>query len=150
VRMLAEQSKNGKPVTFSLPTPLTVPFDHYLDVVRPRMLRQCGTVSGNVASSHDYVFFKRNGAAPRTDFSSHTNTVTLELIGRAINAHAFRAAVITTFYTTTGASQTEMNALADIMAHDPATARNFYFRPQFEQASVVTNQKMVDILLGQQ
>ena len=141
--MLAEQSKNGKPVTFPLPTQLTGPFDHYLDVVRPRMLRLCA------ASSHDYVVFKRNGT-PRTDFSSHTNKASLELIGRAINAHAFRAAVITTFYTTTNASTNDMNLLADIMCHDPTTARNFYFRPQFEQASVATNQKMVDILLGEQ
>lgn len=147
IRMLAEQSKNGKPVTISLPKPLTAPFDHYLAIVRPRMLRQCGDV---VSRTLDYVFFRRNGTAPRTDFSSHTNAATLELIGRAINAHAFRAAIITTFYTTTGSSQSDMNLLAQIMCHDPTTARNFYFRPQFEQASVVTNQKMVDILLGEQ
>lgn len=140
VRMLAEMSKNGKPTAFCLPAQLTSAYDHYLGVVRPRMLQQCG------GAVHAYVFFKRSGQAPRTDFSTHTNAVTQRILNRPVNAHAFRAAVITCFYQT-GASQQQMNVLADVMAHDPATQRNFYYRPQFAQASAETNDKMVGLLL---
>lgn len=141
VRMLAEQSKNGKPTAFALPLQMTRPYDHYLTVVRPRVLGRLAQYD-----AHAYVFFKRNGTAPRSDFSSHTNIVTLRILGRPVNAHAFRAAVITAYYET-GASQTQMNTLADIMAHDPETARNFYYRPQFARASVETNDAMVNFLL---
>jgi hypothetical protein len=50
-----------------------------------------------------------------------------ELIGRPVNCHAFRAALVTSFYSS-GATQGQMNSLAAVMAHDPATARNFYFK----------------------
>lgn len=166
IRILAEMSKNGKPTMFAISTQLTAAFDLYFELIRPRLLAQLPrqkqrvidatvtaaaatesqTVLVQTAQDHDYVFVKRNGTAPRVDFSSCTCLVTHRLIGRPINAHAFRAAVVTAFYET-GASQSEMDVLATIMAHDPTTAKNFYFRPQIAAAAVQTNDKMAELLL---
>jgi hypothetical protein len=142
IKILAELSKNGKPTLFSLASELTPMFDHYLEVVRPRLLAAVGAAE----HSHDYVFFKKNGSAPRSDFSSATTVVTQLVLDRAVNAHAFRSAVITTFYDA-GASQADMDKLANIMAHDPATARNFYYLPIHTLAAVETNQRMANQLL---
>ena len=142
VKILAEMSKNGKPTMFAISAQLTAAFDHYLEVVRPRLLAQLPSAE----ATHDYVFVKRNGAAPRADFSACTCLVTQSLIGRPVNAHAFRAAVVTAFYET-GASQSEMDVLATIMAHDPTTAKNFYYRPQIAAAAVQTNDRMAELLL---
>ena len=95
---------------------------------------------------HDYLFCKNNGTAPRTEFSTCTNVVTQQLIGRPINAHAFRAAVITTFYGA-NASEADMNTLASIMSHDATTARNFYFRPVYMKAAEETSKRMMEQLL---
>ena len=137
VRLLAELNKNAKPCMMVFPPELTVPFDFYLETVRPNLLK---------GQQHDYVFFKRDGKAPRPEFSSYTTAVTKELLGRPINAHAFRSGVITTFYEN-GATQSEMDVLANLMAHDAATAKTHYFRPQFAKAAVQTNLQMTKILL---
>lgn len=144
VRMLADMSKNGKPTTFAIPAQLTAAFDFYIETIRPRLVGQLQLPSGE--QPHNYIFVKHNGSAPRSDFSSCTNLVTQRLIGRPINAHAFRAAVVTAYYEA-GASQSEMDTLASIMAHDPATARSFYYRPQFNQAALQANNKMAELLL---
>jgi integrase len=145
VKMLANMSKNGKPTTFAIPAQLTAAFDFYLETIRPRLIGQLLPLPEG-ETAHDYIFVKHNGSAPRSDFSSCTNLVTQRLIGRPINAHAFRTAVVTAYYQA-GASQSEMDTLASIMAHDPATARNFYFRPQFNQAAMQANDKMTELLL---
>ena len=147
IKLLAEQSKNGKPTMFALAAELTAAYDAYLQVVRPRLIARFGVAAASTSRDHDYVFMKRNGAVPRTDFSSSTCLVTQRIIGRPINAHAFRSSVITTFYSS-GASQADMDMLANIMAHDPATARNFYYKPQHSQAAVQTSQRMVAQLLA--
>lgn len=139
VRVLAELNKNGRPTVFALPVELTEPFDHYFHTLRPRLLVQSG-------NEHDYVFFKKNGTAPRADFSELTSLATQQLIGRPVNAHAFRSAVVTTFYQT-GATQSQMDVLANIMAHDPATARTYYFKPQMAQAAIETGERMMDALV---
>ena len=141
VKMLAEMSKNGKPTMFSLPLQMTAAFDYFLQVVRPRIVASPATE----VAQHQYVFPKRNGSAPRSDFSSCTTTVSLQLIGRSVNAHAFRSAVITAFYET-GASQSEMDTLASIMAHDTTTARAFYYRPQFAAAASQSSERMLHCL----
>ena len=141
VCILAEQSKNGKPTRFALPTVLTPAYDMYLNLVRPCLMH-------NMAhGAHSYVFVKRDGSAPRTDFSSSTCIVTSKLLGRGINPHAFRSAVITMF-SSSGANQAEMDTLAAIMAHDPGTARQFYFKPAHSQAALDTSQRMLDQLLS--
>jgi len=139
VKILAEMSKNGKPTMFAISPQLTAAFDWYFEVIRPRLMSQ-------VATTHDFVFVKHNGSAPRADFSACTCLVTQRLIGRPVNAHAFRAAVVTAFYET-GASQSEMDVLANIMAHDPTTAKTFYFRPQQAAVAVQANDKMAELLL---
>lgn len=143
VKLVAQQSKNGRPTMFALPSVLTPIFDYYLATVRPRLL-----ASSN-GSVHDYVFMKSNGSAPRADFTSCTSLITQHYVGRPINPHAFRAAVITTYYDT-GASQSDMNVLADIMAHDPKTAHAFYYRPEFSQVARAANDKMMRLLLHTQ
>ena len=143
VRILAQMSKNGKPTMFPLAEELTPPYDAYLNIVRPRLLGKC---ADRAAASHPFVFFKRNGAAPRPDFGSSTTVVTQMLIGKAINPHSFRSSIITTFYET-GATQNDMDLLANIMAHDPATARQFYYKPAHAQATAQTSRRMVEQLL---
>jgi hypothetical protein len=113
VKLLAEMSKNGKPTMFTIPEQLTPAFDYYLHTVRPRLTH-------NIEPSHAYVFVKRRGTAPRSDSSSLTCLATMQILGRPVNAHAFRSAIITTFYES-GASQSEMDVLATIMAHDPSS-----------------------------
>ena len=138
--MRAEQSKNGRPTLFALASQLTPAYDRYLHSVRPRMLARSAA-----DAQHDYVFFKRSGA-PRTDFSSSTCLVTQQVLGRPVNAHTFRSSLITTFYSS-GATEAEMSILASIMAHDPATQRNFYYKPKHSQAAQQAGQRMVNQLL---
>jgi integrase len=95
---------------------------------------------------HNYVFMKKSGHGPRAEFSSMTNAVTSTLIGRPINAHTFRSALITSFYEN-GASQSEMDTLATLMSHDPATARSFYYRPQFTNTALAASNQVCNILL---
>jgi hypothetical protein len=154
VRLLANMCKNGKPTLFAVPELLTPAIDHYLQDVRPRMLaRQSHMPSAAAAAAavperqaHDYFFCKTNGTAPRTEFSTCSSLVTMQLIGRPINAHAFRSAVITTFYST-NASQADMDTLANIMSHDATTARNYYYRPAHMRAAEDTAQRMMQQLL---
>jgi hypothetical protein len=123
VVMLAHMNKNGKATTFPLASELTQAYDLYLAKVRPLLL---GT------RCHEYVFCKRTGDAPGPtfDFSDWTRSVCKELIGRPVNCHAFRSAVVTTYYKT-GATQNEMNALADVVSKPFATKPcKRYFRPR--------------------
>ncbi len=148
--ILSEQSNNARPTRFALPTQLTPAYDKYLRVIRPRLLA-AGAMSARGAHrdapDHDFVFCKRDGSAPRADFSSSTCVVTMRILGKAINAHAFRSTVITTFYSS-GATQAQMHNLASIMAHDPETARQFYYKPMHSQAAVETGQRMLEQLLS--
>jgi integrase len=160
VRMLADMCKNGKPTLFAVPELLTPIVDYYLQVVRPRMLARqpqlmyedgaaaasSSSLQHSVVPSHDYFFCKTNGTAPRVEFSTCTSLATMQLIGRPVNAHAFRSAVITTFYSA-NASQADMDTLANIMSHDAATARNHYYRPQHMRAAEETSQRMMKQLL---
>jgi len=141
IRMKSEESKNHRPTMFALASELTPAYDHYLQCVRPRLL-----ALSTQAAQHDYVFFKRSGAAPRSDFSSSTCLVTQQVLGRPVNAHTFRSSLITTFYSS-GATEAEMSTLASIMAHDPSTQRNFYYKPKHNSACVQIGQRMVDQLL---
>jgi len=128
VMMLAHMNKNGKATTFSLAKELTSAFDLYLETIRPQLL---GT------KQHDFLFCKRSGDSPGEafDFSDWTRSVTAELIGRPINAHAFRSGIVKTVYRT-GVTQVQMNCLADAMGHDPATARNHYYRIDAEKQNM--------------
>ena len=145
--MPAEMNKNRKPTMLTIPVELSPHLDFYLQHVRSAMLREAAA-SGISHSklSHAYVFFKKTGEAPRPDFSGFTRSVTARLIGREVTAHAFRAGVITTYYEE-GATQGQMDTLANLMAHDPSTARNYYYRPQFARAAAATNQEMASLLL---
>jgi len=126
ILMLSHMNKNGKATTFSLATELTPAFDLYLETIRPQLLG---------SKQHDFVFCKRNGDPPGEafDFSEWTRSVTKELIARPINAHAFRGGIVKAFHKT-GATQVQMNDLADVMGHDPATARNHYYRIEAEKS----------------
>jgi hypothetical protein len=85
INLPAELNKSGKPTRFALAQQLTPIVTFYLGTVRPRLLQAAAKLGH--ACDHDYVFFKRNGEAPRTEFCSSTTLTTLKLIGRAINAH---------------------------------------------------------------
>ncbi len=145
----AEQNKNQRPTLVPFPEELTAHMDFYITMVRPALLRGALANKPELASNlaHTYLFFKRSGEGPRTDFSKLTQTVTGRIIGRPINAHEFRAAVITTFYEN-GATQAGMTNLATVMAHDATTARKFYYRPQLSQAAAAINREMASVLLG--
>ena len=125
VMMLAHMNKNGKATTFSMAKELTPALDLYLGTVRPQLLG---------SKQHDFVFCKHNGDPPSDNFfySDWTKGVTKELVGRPINAHSFRGGIVKTFYRT-GVSQVLMNGLAEAMGHDPATARNHYYREDAEK-----------------
>ena len=90
---LADMSKNGRPVLFSFPEILTPIIDFFIAKVRPRLLAPAVSESSE-SSDHMYLFVKFNGSAPRTDFSGLTSAATQYTIGRPVNAHAFRSAVM--------------------------------------------------------
>lgn len=136
VQLLAEQSKNSKPVMFAFPAELTPLFVHYLDHVRPRLLSN---------QEHDFLFLKRNGT-PRDDFGEATRLVTKQLGLRPTNPHAFRRATITCYYEA-GATAGEMHSLAALMSHDSSTAMQSYFRPNYTKAAMDANAKMTSLLL---
>ena len=110
ILMLSHMNKNGRATTFSLAKELTPAFDLYLETIRPQLLG---------SKHHDFLFCKRNGDPPSEafDFSEWTRSVTKELIARPINAHAFRGGIVKAFHKT-GATQVQMNDLADVMGHD--------------------------------
>jgi site-specific recombinase XerD len=91
ILMLAHMNKNGKATAFPVGQELTQAYDTYLGSIRPRLL---------AGKSHDYVFCKQSGDAPGPtfDFSDWTRGVCKELIGRPVNCHAFRSALVTTYY----------------------------------------------------
>jgi len=138
VIMLAHMNKNGKATTFPLAQELTEVYDYYLDTLRPHLLGPY---------RHDYVFCKRSGEAPGPtfDFSDWTRSVSKALIGRPVNCHAFRGALVTTYYKS-GATQNDMNALATVMAHDPATARDYYFKDDAQKQALEVNDTMREAL----
>jgi hypothetical protein len=92
VSLLADMSKNGRPVLFSFSELLTPIIDFFIATVRPRLLAPAASDSSEPAD-HMYLFVKFNGS-PRTDFSGLTSAVTQYIIGRPVNAHAFRSAVM--------------------------------------------------------
>lgn len=67
---------------------------------------------------------------------------------RACQQHCapFRSAVITAFYEETGASDTQMGVLAQLMCHDVETARTVYYRPKMAKAAVDTSDRMLAVL----
>lgn len=150
IRLLANMNKSSRSALVPLALELTQVFDHYLDFARPRLLKPISTSGAELPAPapHDYLFVKRNGSAPRASFASCTQLITQHVIGRPVTAHIFRAAVITTFYAATNASQTEMDTLAAVICHDPQTAKRFYWRPILSEAAVNTNDKMTRLLLS--
>jgi hypothetical protein len=150
VKILADLSKNGKPTLFTIPDQLTKSFDLYIKIIRPRLLQtaigRTTKLKNDKFVDHNYMFFNNNGREPRTEFVTYTNVVTQQLIGRAVNPHAFRSAVIQAFYET-GATQNDMDLLARIMSHSSNTAKDFYYRPKMTEAAIQTNQRIAEFLL---
>jgi hypothetical protein len=109
-------------------------YDYYLSTVRPTLM---------VGKMHSYVFCKQTGEPPGDtfDFSDWARSVCKELIGRPVNCHAFRSALVTSYYQA-GATQSQMNALADVMAHDPATARNYYHKVDAQKQALEVHERM--------
>jgi len=136
ILMLSHMNKNGRATTFPIAQELTQAYDFYLDMVRPQLM---GT------KQHNFLFCTRTGDAPGVsfDFSAWTRSIAQKIIGRPVNCHAFRSALVTTFYKT-GATQCEMNALADVMAHDPATARDYYFKEDARKQAMEAHERMRD------
>jgi len=136
VIMLSHMNKNGRATTFPIAQELTPAYDFYLSGVRPQLMG---------SKEHDYLFCTRTGDAPGVsfDFSAWTRSIAQRIINRPVNCHAFRSALVTTFHKT-GATQSEMNALADVMAHDPATARDYYFKEDARKQAMDAHERMRD------
>ena len=136
--MLSNMNKNGKATTFTIADELTGAYDHYLTVIRPKLVAYC-----QAQLQHAFVFCRQTGdpVGEAFDFSDWTRSVCKELIGRPINCHAFRAALVTSYYQA-GATQSQMNALADVMAHDPATARNYYYKVDAQKQALEVGVQM--------
>jgi integrase len=150
VKILADLSKNGKPTLFSIPDQLTKSFDFYINLIRPRIIKNAVSNSNklkkNKFTDHNYLFFNSNGLTPRSEFCTYTTIVTQQLIGRPVNPHAFRSAVIQAFYES-GATQNDMDVLARIMSHSSNTAKDFYYRPKMTEAAIKTNKRIAEFLL---
>jgi hypothetical protein len=141
VLMLAQMNKNCKATTFPIAEELTKALDYYLSTVRPQLMG---------SKQHDYVFCKRTGDATGAlfDFSDWTRTVGKVLIGRPINCHSFRSAVVTAIHEG-GATQSEMNNIASCMGHDPATQRDYYYKVE-AQKRAIDSHELVRKVFGMQ
>lgn len=139
ILLLAHMNKNGRATMFPVAPELTTVLDWYITTLRPKLM------GGKV---HNFLFCKRNGDAPGDtfDFSDWTRSVSKELLGpaRPINCHAFRAAVVTSYYKS-GASQSEMCALADVMAHDFTTQQAYYFKNDAEEQALEVQKRMRNV-----
>jgi hypothetical protein len=124
IRMSAEQSKIGQPILLRIPNVMTSKFEFYLSRVLPSM-------RNNNNTSH--LFVQRDGE-PRQDFSLATRAVTLQLIGRPVNAHEFRHCIATLFYAHPDSNDTTMKQLAETMNHDSQTQMQYYVHQQRLQA----------------
>jgi len=85
-----------------------------------------------------------NGDAPHEDtfYSNWTKAVASEILGRPINAHAFRRGLVTFHRELPGVSQTEMDTLADLMGHDSATAKAYYYVYETKQKAMEIHERM--------
>jgi hypothetical protein len=145
IKLRAEHSKNNKPVMLPIPDKLTDYFSHYITVARATLLRLAGAnITGN---DRNYVFLKQSGAGPRPEFSEWTRYVTKTIIGRPVTAHAFRSSIITTYYEN-GANTAQMTDLARFMSHDPTTARQYYYKPQYTEKVLEANKQIESILMS--
>lgn len=130
-------SKSGRAVLFALPSELTVLFDFYLQIVRPRLL---------APMDHDYVFVNRNGSGPRSEIRSCVALSTQHAIGRTLTPHSFRKSIVTAFWGS-GATESELYELSDIMAHTVQTAKASYYAPNRAKAALAASDRMKALLL---
>jgi hypothetical protein len=112
IRISAEFSKTGMPVLLSVPAQLTAHMTWYLTHLLP--------------AGHTGPVFLQRGGDPRQDFSSATRAVTLQLIGRAVSAHAFRASIVTMYHSRPDTSEAMMRTLANAMGHSSEVQRSHY------------------------
>lgn len=134
VLMLSHMNKNGRATSFPIAQELTPAFDQYLDTIRPQLMAN---------KVHNYVFCKQSGDAVGAEFNfgDWVHSVSKEIIGRPVNCHAFRSALVTLFHKN-GASQSQMNALAEAMAHDANTQRDYYFKGDAQQQALEVHERM--------
>lgn len=135
VLMLAHMAKNDRAMTYPLPRELTPVINLYLDSVRPRLLG---------GQDHDYMFCQLTGKAPHATFSysGWTQDVAAELIGRQINAHAFRQGLITSHREQGGVSLGETTWMADFMGHSVATAQDYYYKYDARDKAMEIHERM--------
>ena len=108
IQMPAELSKNGKGTLVPLTHPtLNNAYAFYLESIRPSLVKPIVNVQDGSEVDSGYVFLKRDGQSPRSDFSDWAKEITQLFIGRQVNAHAFRHGLITTYYQAS-ATQSEM------------------------------------------
>lgn len=82
LRFAPSETKTGHPFSAPLPKELTAPLDHYISIVRPRLLK---------GQSHARLWVSERGTpmSARTIHEAVTST-TKAAFGRSINAHLFR------------------------------------------------------------
>jgi integrase len=131
VRIPAELNKAQKPVLLLIPNVLTQAYDHYIKNVRTLLLP---AAHGDVTvADAGFVFMNKSGGQ-KNDFSEWTKKITTHIIGRAINAHAFRHAVITIFYES-GATAKQLHDLAGLMNHSVEVQREYYLQTDWIQSN---------------
>ncbi len=113
-----QEVKNGQVLAFDLPPTLVPYLEHYLDVVRPQLLRETG---------HDHVWIGWTGA-PLSPISTYGQILcgTERLLGVAINPHQFRDCAATSLAM---ASTSDALAAAALLGHrDFATTERHYIQ----------------------
>jgi hypothetical protein len=141
IMLKSHQTKNGKAVLLRVPPLLTAHYHVYLSVVRPLLV--------DPANDSGALFVQRNNTN-RVDFTGITKAITNSILGFAVNSHAFRHALATSFYQTPGSNDKMMRDLASVMNHDPETQKNFYVHHQNLQSQEELQQTLSSILgIGQ-
>lgn len=141
IRIPSQGSKNRLPVVLIVNEILTAALDFHIQTVRTLLIAPTSIDRG-------YCFPSRAGG-PKESFISWTANVTQNVIGRPINPHSFRSACVSMIYEESGSnSERDMINLASLMAHDPTTARKFYYKRSCEKESSKMNQQLNVLLLG--
>lgn len=137
IRMSYQQnSKTGQGLVLTLPAALTKAIDTYVSDIRPSLV--AGIAVSSTTSDPLYLFTKIHSMERKTDYTDWTAQVCMEIIGRPIAPHKFRHSVVS-IAAEAGASESELKALAESMAHTPSSAARYYQRVQHLQSSETSN-----------
>lgn len=140
IKISSANSKDRKPIVLQINQLLTAILDYYISNVRQLLMPP---------TVHDlgYLFFTRTGSA-KDSYVDYVKNVCLEVIGRVVTPHSFRASTVCLFYSsnTDGNAEKTMEVLSKLMNHSRATQNTHYFKIQRQEESQKVNDQITSML----